>query len=230
MPKAQSASQFFGSMAASYDSLIRRCVPRYDEMTDRLFDYLPGNPARILELGTGTGNLTLKLANRFPHAAITTVDASHEMLEMTRRRLGDDSDRVRFIQARFEDVAFDDASFNIVTSCISLHHVEDKASLCRSIRRWLAPSGRFALADQCRGATDEIHMINWRLWIDFCLEPGRCSAQEMQEMLEHADAHDHYTPVREHFDLLRASGFDEQSLDCVWRNLIWAILIADAQR
>ena len=35
---------------------------------------------------------------------------------------------------------------------------------------------------------------------------------------------DHYTPLEEHFDLLRAAGFVE--LDCVWRNWIWGIIHA----
>ena len=36
-----SASGYFGSMAESYDSLIHRAVPRYDEMIARLLEYLP---------------------------------------------------------------------------------------------------------------------------------------------------------------------------------------------
>ena len=32
------ASEYFGSMVESYDSLIQRAVPRYHEMTDRLLE------------------------------------------------------------------------------------------------------------------------------------------------------------------------------------------------
>ena len=81
-----SAAEYFGAMAERYDDLIRRAVPRYDELSDRLIEYLP-DAARILELGCGTGRLSLALAARFPHATLTCVDASPEMVEITRSRL-----------------------------------------------------------------------------------------------------------------------------------------------
>ena len=45
------ASEYFGSMIESYDSLIARAVPRYHEMTHRLVEYLPARADRVLELG-----------------------------------------------------------------------------------------------------------------------------------------------------------------------------------
>ena len=228
MKQHDTASDYFGSIADSYDSLIHRAVPRYDEMISRLFEYLPPHPGAILELGAGTGNLTCQLADRYPDATIVSVDASKEMLDTTRQRLGENVSHVRLIQSRFEELDLAPASFDLVCSCISLHHVLDKASLFRAIRAWLRPGGRLGLADQCRGATDEIHAVNWRRWIDFCDSPGHCAADETKDLLDHAEAHDHYIPVREHFSLFEAAGFDPNSIDCVWRNWIWAILIADA--
>ena len=82
-----SASGYFGSMAESYDSLIHRAVPRYDEMIARLLDYLPRDARRVLELGSGTGNLSLRLAESLPRAALTLVDGSEEMIALVRSRL-----------------------------------------------------------------------------------------------------------------------------------------------
>ena len=69
-----SATGYFGSMTESYDSLIHRAVPRYDEMISRLLDYLPAHAQCVLELGSGTGNLSLRLAESLPAAALTLVD------------------------------------------------------------------------------------------------------------------------------------------------------------
>lgn len=222
------ASDYFGSMADSYDSLIHRAVPRYAEMTDRLIEYLPPAPRRILELGCGTGNLSLRLAERFGQSEITFVDAAPEMIELTRSRLQaahpQVAGRAQFITARFEDLKLPANSFDLVTSCISLHHVLDKGSLYRALHKAIAPRGTLRFADQLRGGTPDIHDLNWARWLEFCRQSGHCTEDEVQSLLDHAAAHDHYTPLAEHFQLLEQPGFDQ--LDCVWRNWIWAIVTA----
>ncbi len=223
------ASDYFGSMADSYDSLIRRAVPRYDEMLVRLVDYLPRFAPRILELGCGTGNLSLALAERYPEASLTFVDAAPEMLATTRARLERahpaSVERTRFVESVFEKIDSRLGTFDLVTSSISLHHVADKESLYGNIYALVEPGGTFRFSDQLRGGTESIHEINWRRWLEFCREPENCSEEEVTSLLEHAAAHDHYTPLQEHFRLLRTAGFTK--LDCVWRNLIWGIVTAD---
>jgi tRNA (cmo5U34)-methyltransferase len=219
----KTAADYFGSMVGEYDSLIHRAVPRYDEMTARLVDYLPATAASILELGCGTGNLTLKLAARYPDANLTMVDAAPEMLEVAKARLGPRP--ASFMKATFESMEFEPASFDLVTSTISLHHVDDKASLYRSLKRMMRPGGTVRFADQMAGGTEGNHAINWSRWLDFCREPGHCTEAEITSLLDHADAHDHYTSVADHFRMLEQAGF--KNPDCVWRNLIWGIVTAD---
>ena len=224
------AAEYFGGMAEAYDDLIRRAVPRYEEMTARLIAYLPARAERILELGCGTGTLSLALAERYPAASCTCLDASPEMTAITRDRLAGRAPsfagRASFTVQRFEALAFAPRTFDLVTSSISLHHVRDKGALYRSIRALLVDDGHFVFADQMRGASDAIHAINWERWLDFCRQPGHCTPDEIASLLTHAEAHDHYTPVREHFALLEAAGF--RDLDCVWRDGSWGIVTAVA--
>lgn len=223
------ASGYFGSMVSSYDSLIRRAVPRYDEMLERLVDYLPPSATSVLELGCGTGNLSLALAERYPEASLTFLDAAPEMLDVTRARLESANPssvrRARFVRAVFEEIGNSLGPFDLVTSSISLHHVKDKETLYRNIHALLSPGGTFRFSDQLRGATPAIHELNWRRWLEFCRSPYNCSEDEVTSLLDHAEAHDHYTPLAEHFRLLELAGF--KKLDCVWRNLIWGIVVAD---
>ena len=109
------ASEFFGSFVEEYDSLVRRAVPRYDEMISRVVEYVPAGRRRILELGCGTGNLTVAMAARFPEAEWTLVDASREMLDATSRRLGA-GHKVSRIEALFEDLELRPVAFDLVTS------------------------------------------------------------------------------------------------------------------
>ena len=225
-----SATGYFGSMAESYDSLIHRAVPRYDEMIARLLDYLPDDPRRVLELGCGTGNLSLRLAKTFPRAELTLVDGSAEMVSLVRSRIDesriDSNPRVAYVEARFEALDLPAGSFDLVVSSISLHHVDDKAALYRRIRGLIPAGGRFCFADQIRGEPESNHRVNWDRWLDFCREPGHCTHEEIESLLDHAAAHDHYVPLSEHIALLSAAGFTE--IDCVWRNWMWGIVTATA--
>ena len=222
-----SASDYFGAMAQSYDSLIRRSVPRYEEMMDRLVEYLPPDPTRILELGCGTGNLSVRLAARFPRAALSFVDASSEMIAVARSRIeGIQPAGVDFVTARFEDLDFPAGSFDLVVSSISLHHVVDKGLLYERLRGFLRTGGRCCFADQLRGEPEANHEVNWRIWLEFCARPGNCSPDEIESLLQHSAAHDHYTPLSDHLRLLSRAAFTE--LDCVWRNSMWGIVTATA--
>jgi tRNA (cmo5U34)-methyltransferase len=224
------AAAYFGAMIESYDSLIRRAVPRYAEMNERLLEYLPPSPRRILELGCGTGNLTLLLAGRFPGATITTVDASPEMVALTRARLMEShapvAGRAEFITARFEELSLPDGGVDLVTSAISLHHVVDKGALYRAIHGWLAPGGMLVFADQMAGATPANSAINWRRWLEFCRLPSNCTEEEIASLVDHAEAHDHYVGVPEHFRMLGEAGFAPHTIDCVWRNWMWGVITA----
>lgn len=228
-PHLDTASDYFGRMADDYDRLIRRALPSYQEMIDTLVEFLPEAPKQVLELGCGTGTFTLALAERAHDAAITVVDASPEMVEFTRARLVSHAPQVAqrstFVVERFEALELPPASFELVTSCISLHHVQDKAALFQEVRRLLTPRGSLRFADQLLGGTPENHRILWNSWLDFCRSEGHCSEDEVDSLLEHADAHDHYESLERHFQLLSAAGFE--AIDCPWRRGMWAVVTAN---
>jgi len=170
------------------------------------------------------GNLTLKLLERFPAARVTAVDAAPQMTEVTAAR-AEGADRLATVTARFEDLNFPPASFDLVASAMSLHHVADKAPLYARLFRWLAPGGALRVADQFLGATEAIQARHWDLWLAFCREPGHCTEAEIQSLIDHAAAHDHYEPLHAHFRYLAAAGFAVP--DCVWRNSMYAVITAE---
>jgi len=217
------AHEYFGRIAEEYDSLIRRAVPRYEEIFQRLLTYAPATAERVLELGCGTGVLTARLVERYPAATVTAVDASAKMLAVTEARLPAGA---RFVahEGRFEDLAFAPGSFDLVTSSIALHHLEDMEPYFRRIVDWLVPGGTFLYADQMRGGTERNHHINWSAMTDFWREPGHLDAEEIRSLEDHARDHDHYRPILDQARWLAAAGFVE--VDVVWRNWMWGILSA----
>ena len=58
-------------------------------------------PQRILEVGCGTGTNLLRLAKNFPHAQITGVDLSADMLAVARRKLADYRQDITLLQQAY---------------------------------------------------------------------------------------------------------------------------------
>lgn len=228
-PFPSTAPAYWGSKAAEYDDFIRRVVPRYDELTARLLECLPPAPTRVLELGCGTGNLSLLLVAAIPGATFTFVDAAPEMVSLTRQRLAERSaeapSRSRFSVTRFETIELEAGAFDLVVSSLSLHHVGDLAPLYRNLRQSLAPGGALRVADGYGGATGPLHALHLARWDAFWHAPGHLTEDEIEQVREHVARHDHYVPIGEHFRLLEEVGF--VACDCIWRDGLFAVVAAD---
>ena len=99
-----------------------------------------------LDVGGGTGRLSILLADRVGSVVVT--DPSAGMVQVARERIeaAGLSDRLRAVQA---DLTIDrlDAAFDVVWSSMALHHVQDLDGLLRSVAGLLVDGGRLAIAD-----------------------------------------------------------------------------------
>lgn len=113
-------------------------------------------PARILDVGTGTGAGALMLAQHFPDAQIVGVDLSYAMLERARRNTPAElRDRVRFERADASALPFGDGSFELASHANMIPFFGEVA-------RVVAPGGR-ALFAFSSGAGTPIYVPNDRL-------------------------------------------------------------------
>lgn len=231
-----STEDFFNELGDQYDQVIRRCVPQYAEMLESMMDYLPPKlltriardqasvPAlRILELGSGSGNLSSIILDRFPESKLTVVDSSEKLIAVVKSRFGK---RIHHYQKTlFQDLDFKDNSFDLIISSISIHHLNDdeKLQLFKNSRQWLTPNSPLAFCDQFRGETDAIYQKHLKNWKTSSFELGSNEA-EWEAWMEHQEAHDFHSTIRTHFDLLEKAGF--QSIDCTRRYLLWTTMIA----
>lgn len=224
--KATSVGRFFDTLTDDYTATIERCFPRYREMLWALLDYLPAAAPfdSILELGTGTGNLTVLLCEQFPQATITAVDVSGDSLGACRKRLGDHQ-HLHYRQQDFRNLSYADGSFDLVASSISVHHLtaEEKQELFRQIYRWLKPGGVFAYVDQHAGATSDLYQRHIDNWKRISLAAGS-TADEWQMWMQHQREHDHHDTLADQMQWLSAAGFTV--VDCPWRYLLWTVLQA----
>jgi trans-aconitate 2-methyltransferase len=100
-------------------------------------------PASIADLGCGAGNVALKLAERWPHAAVTGVDADAAMLARARDAAAGRA-RIAFEQA---DLAAwrPRTPFDLVYSNAALHWLDDHAALFPRLMDAVADRGVLAV-------------------------------------------------------------------------------------
>lgn len=120
-----------------------------DLMQRYVFPHIPFTPARILDAGCGTGNLTLDTARRFPNARITGVDFSEASLDRARTLASEAG--ITNLQFRWHDLmqpfsAEDTATrYDLVTSIGCIHHTPDPHRCLRNLRGVLADNGIFII-------------------------------------------------------------------------------------
>ena len=134
----------------------------------------PVDGERIVDIGCGTGRLTVALAERAPGAAIVATDVSSAMVREARKAL----DRVvPVVQADAVRLPFG-SRFDAVFSTATFHWVKDHAALFSEIFRVLKPGGRLVsqagggpnlarLYGRCRAlATEAEFAPAFRGWTD----------------------------------------------------------------
>lgn len=99
-------------------------------------------PARVLDLAAGSGDLTLAIGRRLPNAEITAADFSAEMLAQARRKgVG------QTVVADALQLPFRQGSFDAVTVAFGLRNMADWGAALREMARVLSEHGRVLVLD-----------------------------------------------------------------------------------
>ena len=131
-------------------------------LVDRLVQLFPaGLGTSVVDLGCGPGNISFRLARRWPQANVLGIDGAPRMLAVARGRLAaaapELAARLRFEEALLPLAAPGSlaAGFSAVVSNSLLHHLHDPAVLWQAVAQLGAPGAFVYIQDLRRPASPE---------------------------------------------------------------------------
>lgn len=103
---------------------------------------------RVVDIGAGYGGSARYLAQHYgcPVTALNISEKENERGRQMNREQGVDS-LVKVIDGSFEDLPFDDASFDVVWSQDAILHSGDRRRVLEEVTRVLRPGGHFIFTD-----------------------------------------------------------------------------------
>lgn len=138
----------FRSLTRFYDRVLGATMKeeKFKRLLVEQARILPGQ--RVLDLGCGTGTLTILMKQAVPEAMAVGLDGDPEALAIAREKV-ERAGAIELEHTLAWEAPFEAASFDRVLSSLVFHHLttENKRQTLGKIREWLRPSGELHVAD-----------------------------------------------------------------------------------
>jgi malonyl-CoA O-methyltransferase len=140
--RKQQIARHFGAAAPTYDRAARIQARIAEELAGEIA--ATAQPARILEFGCGTGNLTRALTDRFPGAHLIATDLAPPMAALCRKRLNG-SMHMAYAAMDAELPTFAAAQFDLVCGSLAAQWFANPHRAFAALGGLLRPGGVLAL-------------------------------------------------------------------------------------
>ncbi len=116
------------------------------------FPHFSGPGRRLLDLGCGAADMTIRFVRAYPGLRAVGVDGSDEMLRWGRRRVAEEGlePAIALERKMLPDAGLPAAAIDAITANSVLHHLADPHSLWAAIRYSAAPGAVVMVTDLCR--------------------------------------------------------------------------------
>lgn len=207
----------FQEEAEVFDELIKTLIPHYQDMIQALICTLPFHhkeKVKVLDLGSGTGNLSLAVKKKFPKARITCLDLADSMIQQTQLKLADYRD-VDYLVGDLRDLEAL-CEYDAVVSSLAIHHLQrgEQKSFYSKLYSALKESGVFYNADILQSTVEHLNQIYIKKWKYFMLQNHAPEEVEKIWFPKHYEE-DNPQPLSDHLKWLKEAGF--QDVDVVWK-------------
>lgn len=154
-PRDYISATGFDRLLPLYDPFLRWVV-REDTFKQRLITAAAiRGQQHVLDLGCGTGTLTLMIKNRHPAARVHGLDGDPKALAIARRKAEAADVEIILDEGFSYDLPYPDDAFDRVLSSLVFHHLthQRKVETLREVRRILKPGGALLIVDFGKPAT-----------------------------------------------------------------------------
>ena len=169
---------------------------------------------RVLDIGCGAGNNTLKLLQATAPFDCDLVDLSQPMLERAQSRIAAVNPGViRTFRGDFRTLDLPTEGYDVILAAAVLHHLRDDQdweTAFSKIYRLTAPGGSVWITDLVAHETGPVQDLMWGRYGEYLTSLGGDEYQE--KVFAYIEKEDSPRPVTYQLDLLRAVGFDRVEL------------------
>lgn len=178
---------------------------------------------RILDIGCGAGNNTIRLAREYKGEFVCDLcDVSRPMLERANRRLSEVvSSEIRLFEGDFRSIPFEESSYDVIIAAAVLHHLRDDAdweNAFRKIFTLLRPGGSFWVTDLVTQENRQVDALMWERYGYYLENLGGVEYRE--KVFEYIDKEDSPRSLTYQLELMRKVGF--QTVEVLHKNSCFA--------
>jgi ubiquinone/menaquinone biosynthesis C-methylase UbiE len=139
----------FGWLTPAYDFILRITMRESTFKQQLVHQAGIEKGFQVLDLGCGTGTLTILIKSTHPGAGVIGLDADARALDIAAAKIRKAGLDISLVKGMAYELPFADASFDRVLSSLMFHHLEqdDKRRTFSEVFRVLRPGGEFHLAD-----------------------------------------------------------------------------------
>lgn len=204
-----------------------------------------GDNIRVLDVGAGTGRLSLEILSYYPHACLVCQDFSESMLSHARLQLAQFSKQITFVKSDLRDPEWwriIEGTFDAVVSSLVMHTVSDRVrEIYREIFGLVSSGGCFLTCDTftppgpaLEKAYRKARLIAYQANLKAETGVEKSLEEVEQELREKRQKRRASFPNRErrrllglpnfmnHLEWLSQAGFDE--VDCLWKDMRRAVI------
>lgn len=164
---------------------------------------------RVLDIGCGAGNYTLKLLQLLPDLNVTLMDLSRPMLDRALLRISEaTSANVITLQADIRELWLGEARFDIILAAAVFHHLRTDAEwrhVFAKCHAALRPGGSLWISDLIEHPTPAIQALMWQRYGEYLA--GLKDEAYRDHVFAYIEKEDTPRSLLFQVDLLRAVGF-----------------------